>query len=236
MPETEIKVAARFERTNRLPPGAGREDWEAYFERYKLLWEAKRAKGGYEIRFDEELGMEVAVELTEDAEPVMTVIQQAQEIEFADLPQTPRGIANRLAKLGYKVYAKRSVTHHEPVLYLNDSKKTDARKGDVRIAGYDMEHFALLAYAGDKAKAEAFIAMEAGWERKLEEGASTPLIGARTYDPVLGHEWTKTATPLNEWVDMIAPKPPPKPKKPKAEKTEERDPEADLLQGGEWNG
>ena len=153
-------------------------------------------------------------------------------------------LAKRLIHNGWTVQAWTSLCAVDAVLFVADSEE-DAKKphlaGDVRYEAHELETVVIV---GVKRASGHMLALDATWERKLREGKSptSSFQAATTYDPYLGRQWRTTVTTprkphhweiqegipgtpgLEQWLDIIAPKPPAPPKR-KTKKTPEQEQE-----------
>lgn len=176
-----------------------------------------------------------------DATTTIEVIEFAHEL---DDPAAASGAVGTLARrlLGHhwEVEISRSVVHIPAVLYAADSDEGDDDPhlaGDIRYEEHDLETIVIQAV---KRASGQMLALQGTWERKHREGKkpTSEFKGAHTFDPILGREWRTTQKDprkprawemveglspplgLEQWLDMIAPKPPKPAKRAKASATE----------------
>lgn len=178
--------------------------WEAYFAKYSV--------GRAVVKADEDEAPE-AVPIV-----VLEAGRELTEIEMRALKGTLGGMIKRLAGHAWEIRVGRSVAQNPAVLYATNSG--DHNKGDVRYAAYVAEVFEVFAV---KRADGGVLAAHSSWTAKGAESAK--LTGARTYDPILGHEWrprTSSSRPqldwekdegvtppmgLNQWFAIVAPTP-----------------------------
>ena len=188
---------------SRSPEGL---DWATYFARYREG--LKRAQEPQEADEDPIAAVEVLIPG-----------HDLQEPEKA--PGAPGRYAKRLLAAGWEVRVRTSRVHVPAVLFKDGNDNHEA--GDVRYAAHDLDTYCLL---GVKRGGGQLMAVDATWSGKV--GKSLAFQIARTYDPILGFEIRRGArTPrkpnpieiedgieppmaLDDWLNIVAPKPEPK--------------------------
>lgn len=193
------------------------ETWEEYFRKYRV---AQDAKDGI---------LAPGVE-AEDEEAPFEVVFTGRPLPFQLLPQTPRGIAARLVRKGFEVHAQISQTAHSDIVFAKTTEGHNA--GDVKTPAHLREHYGLAAVFVHERMLVA--RLRAFWEARQSKPS---FAGAHTYDVVQKEEiFHKTATPFSDWLEVFAPKPPPKtPSKKRAPKPTPEEMEAGYLAGEEWS-
>lgn len=216
--------------------------WHEYFIDLKRRHRARKGLDGFHLEVDED-GMEIVVE-DGDQEPAFVVTEPGRPMLDDEWPRTMKSLRTRLSAQDWEVSGRISKTHHEPKLFVGTTANHD--RGDVRTPEHDQVHFALLGVRYNEDGDMAVIAFEASWDQRLIGSSQSPAFdGATTQDPILGREWRTRylspkkpdkwepgqrvlAQPFTVWLDIVAPQPG-KPKKKSVT-------EADMLNGGEWNG
>lgn len=183
----------------------GVDEWRPYFHAYDASLAPEEEVAPEEIEI-----LEPAYELPEP--------QKA--------PGAPGTLAKRLASAGWSVRARASAVRAPAVLYATAGD--DHNKGDVRYSAHKLETFQVI---GKKAASGKMLAVVAQWERK--EGGGMKFTSAITHDPYLGQEYRPSVTKprpqrewekqedvqpplgLNQWLDILCPKPAPKNKETK---------------------
>ena len=226
IPEFEIEpdreeIAVKVVRPAPYPSiPIGFDSWHDYFTEYSEKWVLLNNPE----KDEDEDGEEVS------AEPV--VVEMAHEVLSSDLAASPKAIAKRLEEQDWIVEPQVARLVAPEVKYKSHSKpdaKKPHRKGDVRIASKEIIVVYLIAYKFD-AEGSIGMVIDVIWEKRGT--GSYSMRGAQTYDPILGEEWrTGTIKPrpqrdweivegivppmgFNQWLDVVAPKPPkPEPKK-----------------------
>ena len=125
-----------------------------------------------------------------------------------------------------------AVTLHKATVYAASSE-TNA-KGDVKKPAHVVDHFALQAVLDKEGHKVARLLAVWAKERPAEGAKAKPalFVDAHSWDVVQDEiEFHRKATGLDEWVSILAPKPP--------RKTKTKEPEPDVLaaelSGGTWN-
>lgn len=176
-------------------------DWAAYFADY---YAAQRPEVKDEAAPDE-----------------IEVLEAAHDISPQDAPGAPKTLAKRLADQGWSVRVRASAVWAPATLYATSSEGYN--KGDIRHAAHRLETYQVI---GKKVAAGQMLAVVATWERK--EGRALTFSSAMTHDPYLGREYRPSVTKprpqrewekaegvnaplgLNQWLDIVCPKPAPK--------------------------
>lgn len=182
-------------------------------------------------KYDRMLAERAAEAAAEESEEPIEILTPGYEMDAAErqaVKGTAGSLNKRLTGQGWAVRMFRAVARIPAVLFVSDSEEGDVsphRKGDVRYAAHDLETLILFA---QKSAGGSSMAVHATWERK--DGGSYKFAGSTTFDPVLGREWRpRASTPrpqldwekeegvhppmgLNQWLQLVAPKPVPKKK------------------------
>lgn len=227
--ESDVELHAADGRTKPLYP-MDPDELQRVYDRARAYRAEKRAQKEAKER-----------DKAADAPTTIEVIEFAHDL---DDPATAPGAAGTLAKRllghGWDVEVQRSVVRVPATLFAADSDEGDESPhlaGDIRYEEHELETIVIQAA---KRAGGQMLALQATWERKHREGKkpTSDFKGAHTYDPILGRDWRttqKTERPprdwevaeglspplgLEQWLDMIAPKPPKPEKKAKASATE----------------
>lgn len=238
--DAPVPVAARYERTTELPPGAGTVDWS---EIERILIEHRLSKG----RNADGTPKPNEPLVPEDDEDAL--LEMGVEIDIADLPNSPQGYAKRARAAGWEVRAGRSRTHKAAVLYQDDSKSKEGKEaeshqaGDVRYPPEDDDHFVV---AGHLQRTFAFWLYFTTRHKHDRDKPETSFDYGRLLDPMDGRIFIvnpvtmKAFSPhanlstvfvraeFDEWLDALIPR-----EKPRAKKKTEAE---KLLGGEDWNG
>lgn len=192
--------------TSRSPEGL---TWEAYFK--QLNAPAEQPEDDLEEGKIEE----------------MEVMEPAHELEDPKKAPGPAGtLVRRVLTREWNARVQMSKVRVPAVLYASNSDegaKAAYNKGDVRYAEHTLEVVCVLA---EKRAFGKMFACMATWERK--SGGSWKFRGATTSDPYLGEVWRPSKLKprpqrkweaeddvpapigLDQWIDIVAPKPAPK--------------------------
>lgn len=232
--ESDVERNASDGRTKPLwstPPDELRETYDrvrAYRAAKRAARESKESAG--------ESGEDEGV-----AQARVTIIRaRALVPDPSKAPGAAGTLAKRLIAHGWTVQAWTSLCAVDAVRFVSDSEegaKNPHLAGDVRYEAHELETVVIV---GVKRASGHMLALDATWERKLREGKSptSSFQAATTYDPYLGRQWRTTVTTprkphaweiqegipgtpgLDQWLDIVAPKPPEPPKR-KTKKTPE---------------
>lgn len=156
-------------------------------------------------------------------------IQAWTEIPPEDAPRAAKALYTRLAAKGWDMTVYHAVTLHQPELYAGSTDTHAA--GEVKTPRHVQDHWALGGYRWHEGSSVARLL--ATWDKRRIEGKPVLLDCAHTWDVATGLWWVKTATELEEWVSMFAPKPPPKRKAQPAPEASSLDAE---IASGVWHG
>lgn len=230
-----VDVAVRLERTTELPPGAGSQDWEAYFRNYRADLDAKEA-AKTRLRVDDEGNII----------PAFVVTEFSHEVEFTEVASSPGMYLKWLQRnQPWLVKTAQSRTHHEPEVYADDSKKKpgqetpEHRKGDPKYPARDKIHTSvqgLLVRDGRK-----LAEFKLYWSQWAERTTTTFVEGIYWDIQSQQHLLEKQTGYFDEWLVIFAPREIPTKvtnaiAKRQAEAEEKDRAESGLLGGEDWNG
>lgn len=220
--ERESEVVVADKRTKPLYP----DDPERTRQTYEIVRAYKAERRALASKDD------IADDAAAKAAATYDVIEPPSFLDdAAKAPGAAGTLARRLIAQGWTVEAVRKLEQVHPVLYVNDSKEGAAeqyRAGDTRFPGYRLEWVWMRA-ARRNAEGRIALAFLATWG--VRENAGQKFRGAETFDPILGREWRKTSLKprpprdweveegvdppigFDQWLALVAPKPPTKKRK-----------------------
>lgn len=189
------------------PPAEDPYDWAGYFRNYAALRKARNKEGGFRVEIDEN-GMEVAVEVdSDDDEEQVTILEQAVEVEVAEVPAGVKAIHKRLLAKNYEVTIMASRTAHPATVYKAKSAasaKVPHAKGDPKLPAHERQHVSLLGILWGP-DGEPAMALWANWSRTIKDKAPNSFQWARMVDPINGLLYSAAVAEMNNWLDIVAP-------------------------------
>lgn len=153
-------------------------------------------------------------------------------------PQSARTLYKRLIARSWTVDILHAATLHRPVLAASNGKIH--QKGEVRKPRHVVDHWAMRAmlWKDGSSVARALLTWDrerVTFEQEAAGAKSKPVAfaDAHIWDIVTGLDFVRTATELEEWIGVFAPKPPPKVKAQPKPEASSLDAE---IESGVWRG